>query len=205
MVVLLPPFHHFHYFYHFQRSTCCFLRKRSNALGTMFQRPRNNILRPEKHCVLLPYFFNRWHRLTWLKPRLFMIKQIGFAYQSAASAAEIHRNLCNGMNNAQPKSVSSAKSVVKNTCEYHFSGKKCRFFITFSSFFYRFSVTFRHFSVDFSSFLPHFHHFYHLSTTISTTIKLSVSQVLKYESGGSGGFFSKKFWVVVERRWKRHL
>jgi hypothetical protein len=65
-------------------------------------------------------------------------------------------------------------------------------FITFSSFFRRFSITFRSFSVDFSSFLPHFHHFYHLSTTISTTIEPSVSQALKYESGGSGGFFPKK-------------
>ena len=151
MVVLLPPFHHFHHFCHFQRSTCCFLRKRSNGLGTMFQQLRNNILRPEKHCVLLPYFFydhrfNRWHRLTWLKPRLFMIKQIGFAYQSAASAAEIHRNLCNGMNNAQPESVSSVPSVVKNTCKYHFSGKKCRFSSLFHHFFVTFLSLFYHFS-----------------------------------------------------------
>ena len=43
-----------------------------------------------------------------------MIKQIGFAYQSAASAAEIQRNLCNGMDNAQPKSVQSVQSVVEN-------------------------------------------------------------------------------------------
>jgi len=87
-----------------------------------------------------------------------MIKQIGFAYQSAASAAEIHRNLCNGMNNAQPKSVSSAKSVVKNTCEYHFSGKKCRFFITFSSLFVIFLSIFRHFC--------------HISTTSTTYLPL---------------------------------
>ena len=45
-----------------------------------------------------------------------MIKQIGFAYQSAALAAEIQRNLCN-VDNAQPKSVKSVQSVVENTFE----------------------------------------------------------------------------------------
>ena len=58
-----------------------------------------------------------------------MIKQIGFAYQSAVSAAEIQRNLCNSMNNAQPISVSSVKSVVikKGSRIQCFSGRKILF------------------------------------------------------------------------------
>ena len=57
MAFLLPPFHHFHHFYHFQRSTCWLRQKRSNGHGTMFQRPRNNISRSEKQCVLLHQVF----------------------------------------------------------------------------------------------------------------------------------------------------
>jgi len=71
------------------------------------------------------------------------------------------------MNNAQPKSVSSAKSVVKNTCKYHFGGKKCRF----SSLFRHFSVVFLSLFVAFLSFFRHFCQISTTSTTISTTVK----------------------------------
>ena len=97
-----------------------------------------------------------------------MIKQIGFAYQSAASAAEIHRNLCNGMNNAQPESVSSVPSVVKTLANIILAVKNAdfhHFFITFSSLFYRFSITFRSFSVNFSLLS-------HISTTSTTFLPL---------------------------------
>ena len=123
-----------------------------------------------------------------------MIKQIGFAYQSAASAAEIHRNLCNGMNNAQPESVSSVPSVVKNTCEYHFSGKKCRF-----------SSLFRHFSIAFLSlfvaFLSIFRYFGHISTTSTTFLPLFLPLLnrllIRYLSTKVVevvDFFQKKYW-----------
>ena len=54
MTVLLPPFHHFHHFFTTfvtcrQHITYCVLLYRSNGLGTMFQRLRNNILRPKNH------------------------------------------------------------------------------------------------------------------------------------------------------------
>ena len=69
-----------------------------------------------------------------------MIKQIGFAYQSAASAAEIQRNLCNSMNNAQPISVSSVPSVVKKTLANIIVAVKIA---TFLSPFYHFLSLFR--------------------------------------------------------------
>ena len=166
IVVLLPPFHHFHHFYHFQRSTCCFLRKRSNGLGTMFQQLRNNILRPEKYCVLLPFFYD--HRFNPNRS-LERISSYFLSFHAIAVflLASCWHSLCNSMNNAQPISVSSVPSVVKNTCEYHFNGKKCRFLSLFRHFF----VVFLSLFVAFLSIFRHFCHISTTSTTISTTIK----------------------------------